>query len=148
MSFDGANTRGRPKGALAYRSYEFLRALHDNDFDAASELITIYREAKKTYDNYAVIYEALEDARTEQGQNPIPTEDKADKYLKIALDAVKEIASYTYPKLKSIEHQAPSPLDGMTNQQKLDAMREAMKVLEKNIELQPGRNDTGSDQVK
>lgn len=138
--------QGRPRGSLNARTFEFIRALHDNDFDAAAEMIKIYKEAKKTYDNYATIYDALEETRIQEGVNPYPTEDKADKYLKIALDAVKEIASYCYPKLKSVEQVKESPLDGMTNEQKLEALKQAVKLLEQQNEPRPV--DSGSDQAK
>jgi hypothetical protein len=57
-------------------------------------------------------------------------ESKADVYLKIAANCAAELASYTYPKLKAIERITSNPLEGMTHEQKLEAMRQAVKALE------------------
>lgn len=129
-------SKGRPKGSLQRRSYQFYEAIQDLGFDPPTELVKIYKEAKKTYDNYAAIYENISKASEASG-NPFPVEDKADKYLKIALDAVKEIASYAYPKLKAIERPNMGALEGMTNEQKLEALRQAVKLLEQQNEPRP-----------
>lgn len=96
-----------------------------------------YEEAKKTYDNYGVINEAIIQARADKEGTSLefasPTEDNAHKYLKIAADIAKEIASYSFPKLKSIERPKNSPLDGMTPQEKLQAMKQAVLMLEMQV---------------
>ncbi len=93
---------GRPKGSknkITAKAEEICLA---HDFNPLEELIDIFKEAKWTYDNYATIYHALCESKEASG-NPFPVEDKADKYLKIACDTAKDITSYVYPKLKSVE---------------------------------------------
>lgn len=126
--------RGRPPGARNKRTVEFLDVLEAEGFDPARALIELYREARKVYDNYGTIYDAICDAREEKARETglinVPPEDKADKYLKIAMDAAKELASYAYPRLKAIEKATISPLDGMTAAQKLEAFKQAIPLLE------------------
>lgn len=127
--------KGRPKGSINKRSQNFYDVLERENFCPASALIEIYREAKKTYDNYATIYDAIVEAKDAKGLDASPVEDKADKYLKIALDAAKDLASYSFPKLKAIEQQKNNPLEGMTPDQKLEAMRHAVSVLELEVKI-------------
>lgn len=130
-------SKGRPAGARGKRTYEALAILEKNNFDPIQTLIDCCKEAKKTYDNYATIYDAICEAKEASG-NPFPVEDKADRYLKIAVDAAKEIASYAYPKLKSIEHQKDNPLKDMTPEQRLEAMKHAVNLLEGQIKARDG----------
>ena len=123
---------GAKVGSIQQRSKTFREVMEKHNFCAATALIEIYLEAKKTYDNYAVIYEAISDARDKQGLDARPVEDKQDKYLKIAGDMAKELASYAYPKLKAIEHKKENPTDGMTPEQKL----EFLKVMENKLKLE------------
>jgi hypothetical protein len=114
-----------------------MRVLEAEGFDPARALIECYKEARKTYDNYGVIYDAICDARValndENGTFAAPPEDKADKYLKIAADIAKDLASYAYPKLKAIEQQRVSSTDEMTSAQKLEAARLMVKILEQEV---------------
>lgn len=128
-------SKGKPKGSVHKRTQSFLDVLERENFCAATALIETYREARKIYDNYAVIYDAIEELRADKGL--MPTEDKADKYLKIALDAAKDLAGYSFPKLKAIEQQKNNPLKDMSPEQKLEAMRHAVSVLE--LEVKRGR---------
>lgn len=133
MSFLPGNP-GRPPGSLNKRSRIFIERIeNEHGFDVAQELVWVFTEAKKTYQNYGTIYDNINDARIEKGENFFPTEDKADKYLKIALDAAREIASYCIPKLKSIEHIKNEALEGMTAEQKLEALRHATALLEAEV---------------
>lgn len=98
----GKGNPGRPVGSknkITVRAEQICLA---QDFNPLEELIGIYKEAKWTYDNYATIYKSVCEAKEASG-NPFPVEDKADKYLKIACDTVKEITGYIYPKLRSVE---------------------------------------------
>lgn len=124
---------GRPVGSINKRSVAFYEAIQKEGFEIAKELVEIHRKAMKVYDNYGTIYEAIEDARIQKGVQAFPTEDKADKYLKIALDAAKEIAAYSIPKLKSVEHTTNNPLEGMTPDQRLEAMKQAVLLLEAQV---------------
>lgn len=129
---------GRQPGALNRRSKDFLAILEKHDFCPASALIECYRDAKKTYDNYGVIYEAICDARISKneadGSLGAPTEDNAHKYLKIAADVAKELSGYAYPKLKSVEQGKLDVTRDMTPEQRLEAMKHAVTMLEMQIQ--------------
>ncbi len=105
-------------------------------------MMEVYEEAKKTYDNYGTIYAAISDARRAQndqdGSLAAPTEDNAHKYLKIAGDMAKDIAGYVYPKLKSIEQSTNDPTKDMTPEQRLEAMKHAVAMLEMQVKSGPG----------
>lgn len=133
---------GRPKGALNKRSDEFRIILEKHNFCPVTAMMEVYTEAKKTYDNYGTIYAAIADARQSQndrdGSMAAPTEDNAHKYLKIAGDMAKDIAGYVYPKLKSIEHQANDPTRDMSPEQRLEAMKHAVAMLEMQVKAKSG----------
>lgn len=135
---------GKPPGALNKRSKQFLEVLEKHNFCPASALIECYQDAKKTYDNYGVIYDAICDANanraSEKGYSNVPPEDNAHKYLKIAADIAKDLSGYAYPKLKAIEQTKENPLNDMTPEQKLEAARAAVQMLE----LQVKANGSGS----
>jgi len=111
MSFTPGNKLavGRPKGSINKRSAEFLSILEEENFDAARAMISFCRKAEQDY----------EEARG--------TED-APKYLKIASDMAKELATYSYPKLKAIEKTQHDPLKDLTPQQRLELMEQAVKL--------------------
>lgn len=46
------------------------------------------------------------------------------------IQAAKEVAQYIYAKRKSVEHVTNNQLEGMTPEQKLEAMKEAVKMME------------------
>lgn len=129
MAFEPGNrlSKGRPRGTKNKRTVEFHHVMEQKNFNVAEALVWCYRQAVKQYKSYA---NKLEDGRLS------PMEDNAPKYLKIASDMAKEMASYSFPKLKSIEQQKTSLLDGMTPQQKLEAMKQAVARLE--IEIKNG----------
>ena len=101
-----APTAGRRAGTPNKRTSDLYSVLEKHDFCPASALIEIYTEAKKVYQSYGVIYEAIVQAKSQEQGYPAIVEDKADKYLKIACDAAKELATYCYPKRKSVEQTA------------------------------------------
>lgn len=139
MGFEHGNkvSKGRPKGSVNKRTQDFRAVLEAHDFCPVSAMIECYREAKKTYDNYGLIYDAITDAREKDqdstGTYHAPLEDHAHKYLKIAGDMAKDISSYTYPKLKAIEQKKSGPLDGMDPEQRLEAMKCAVAIAEAQI---------------
>lgn len=47
--------------------------------------------------------------------------------------AAKEAAKYLYPHRKSIEHKSDEPLNGMSPLQKLEALRQAVLLLESQV---------------
>lgn len=128
-----AGKKGRPKGSLNKRTLDFLETLEEENFDPARAIIECYREAWTIYKGYAEIYQAIWDKRLAQNEKSPPPEDKADKYLKIALDSATDLAGYAYPKMKSVEHQKPDQLEGMTPVQKLEALKELVKALEHQV---------------
>lgn len=135
MAFEPGHklAKGRPSGSLNRRSQAFFQAVEEEQFDAAREMIDVCLTAKSMYKNYALIYEALEQARIEKGEISFPTEDRAHEYLKIALTAAKDIASYCYPKPRFPDQKNNQYLEGMTPEQKLDALKQAQNVLELEI---------------
>lgn len=143
MSFEPGHklALGRPIGSRNKRTIEFLEVLEENGFCAATALMDCYKEAKKTYDNYGLIYDAISEARDdknhETGQFAAPTEDHAHKYLKIAADIAKELASYSYPKLKAIEQRRVNGTEGMSIEEKLEAARLMVQVLEREVKNEP-----------
>jgi hypothetical protein len=129
--------KGRPLGARNKRTVEFMAVLEARGFCPATALIDCYVEAKKTYDNYGTIYDAICDARIakndKDGSFAAPATDEGHKYLKIAADIAKDLAGYAYPKLKAIEQTKSNSLEGMTTEQRLEAMRQAVKFLEAQV---------------
>jgi hypothetical protein len=133
---------GRPKGAVGKRTTEFLSVLEKNNFNVAQALVDCYQKAIKTYDNYGVIYDAICDAKAEKEGWSAPVEDHAHKYLKIAVDVAKDLASYSYPKLKamemaplvdqSIKAEQASELLKMDDQEMLKFMRERLALIAAN----------------
>lgn len=92
---------GRKKGQKNRRTLEFQDVLEKNNFDPAQALIDCFNEAKKQYAR-AVIHEQ------EGGPNvTLKLESDIPKYLKIAGDLAEKIATYSYPKLKSVERTDP-----------------------------------------
>lgn len=128
---------GKPPGAINKRSRAFLDVLEKHNFCPATALMDCYKEAKRTYDNYNIIHQAIIEAneirKQMSGDIAAPTEDNAHKYLKIAADIAKDLASYSYPKLKAIEQQKNAQLEGMTAEQQLEAMKHAVQMLELKI---------------
>lgn len=139
MAFEPGNKigRGRPPGAVNRRTAEAIAILERHDFCPVSALVECYRDAKKVYDNYGLIYDAICDAKEEQarekGYQAIPPEDKADKYLKIAADIAKDLTSYAFPKLKAIEQTKGSVTAGMTPAEKLEAAKLMVRALEAEV---------------
>ncbi len=50
----------------------------------------------------------------------------------------KDIAGYVYPKLKSIEQSTNDPTKDMTPEQRLEAMKHAVAMLEMQVKSGPG----------
>ena len=122
---------GRVKNVPNKRTASFLEILERENFCPATALIHIYRESMKNYDNLRAV--GLIGSNQILG---VPSE--ADRYLKTALDAAKDIASYSFPKLKAIEQSKPSPTDGMTQAEKLAVMKHYVAALEHEVGIQKG----------
>lgn len=124
-------SKGRPKGSPNKRTLEFQAVLAKHDFCPASAMIEIFNEAKKIYANYALIYDAICEAKANEAGYPVPTEDKADKYLRIAGDMAREISSYAYAKRKAIEQtidpqllEAVKACEGKTEKELLEILNQ------------------------
>ena len=100
-----ANQNGRPKGTKNKRTREFYEALERNNFDPAQALIDCYNEAKKQYARAVISEQENAPSSTLKLESDIP------KYLKIAGDLAEKIATYSYPKLKSVERTDPILLE-------------------------------------
>lgn len=103
---------GRGKGVRAYKSQLFSEVLEENNFCPATAMIKLFQKAEKHADD----------------KKKAPS--IRAMFLKIAADMAKELACYAYPQLQSIAVEREDPLAGMTSQQKLEAMRDAVKLLE------------------
>lgn len=114
MPFQPGNKlgKGRPKGIIDKRTLKFMDTLEANDYDPALTLIELQKEAMENY---------------RMGG------EQAQGYFKDATNLAMNIASYVFAKPKSIELITNSPLDGMTAAQKLEAMRQAVRMLEAEI---------------
>jgi hypothetical protein len=103
---------GRPRGARNKRTVEFMSVLEKANFCPASALIGCYLKALADYEYYS---ELLRSNRIS------PMEDNSSKYLRIASDLAKDLSSYAYPKLKSIEQTKSSdeerPLKDLTDEE-------------------------------
>ena len=112
---------GRPKGVPNKRTQEVVAILEKHKFNPIEAMIEIQKIALVRF---------TEEMQKQDSGIISPMESQAVKYLKIAADNAYDLASYAYPKLKAIEHHGNNPLEGMDAQQKLQAMREAVKVFE------------------
>lgn len=66
-----------------------------------------------------------------------PMESKASEYLKLYATIAMHISKFRYPMLKAIEHTRPDPLEGMTPEQRLEAMKQAVLMLEAQVKPEP-----------
>jgi hypothetical protein len=112
---------GRAKGAVNKRTVEFQAVLEKNNFNVAESLLWCFNEAKKQYIDYR---DRFQDGRIS------PMEDNAPKYLKIASDMAKDLASYTFPKLKSVEHMKDNPWVNFTDDQKIEMAKKYIENME------------------
>jgi hypothetical protein len=84
---------GRPKGARNKRTMEFMEVLEKHSFCPATSLIECYEEAIQNY------------------RSNTHDPELAHRYLKIAADIAKDLTSYAYPKLKSIEQKIETDME-------------------------------------
>lgn len=132
-------TGGKQVGHVNKITRDFRESLERNGFDPTMAMMDIYAKSMFVYDNYAKVYEAICKGREMNGL--YPTTDNAHQYLRIAADMVKDIAGYTFPKLKAIEHTNKGLISGMTEDQKLQMAKQAVRVLE----AKSGRDDSSTD---
>jgi hypothetical protein len=105
---------GRQVGTPNKRTVAFYERIKDLGFDAAEEMVKIHSEAIRSLD--------------------FCNREERLMYLGIALKAAAEIAQYCYPKQKAVEVKRENHLEGMSPQEKLEAMKAAVKLLENEME--------------
>jgi hypothetical protein len=107
------NPAGRPPGIANKRNAEFKHTLEKYNFNPAEALLELYDKANQGWEF------------GNREEKPI--------YLKIAADLARDICQYTYPKLKSLELKKENALEGMTPEERLEAMKQAVAMLEAQI---------------
>ena len=121
--------KGRPPGVRNKRTLEFAAVLEAAGFCPATALMDCYKTAMQKF---------IQECEKEDTGKTSPMESSAAKYLKIAADNASDLASYSYPKLKSLEVKKDNPTDGMSPEQKLEAARLMVQVLERQTGNGPG----------
>lgn len=127
MTFQPGNklAKGRPKGAVNRRTKEVAELAEELGCNPVEVLINF---AKGDWE--ALGYsKGTKSIYTEAG---IIEEDLISPSERI--QAAKEVAQYIYSKKKSVEHITRNALEGMSPQEKLEAMREAVKMMEGQID--------------
>lgn len=104
--------QGRPKGSITQRTKEFQEALEAHGFDLPKAMLELYEAGMSIYNEN--------------------NKDRAQG-LAIAKDMTKEIASYILPKLQSTQIIPGSGLEGLSPQEKLAVLKEAVKALEAEV---------------
>lgn len=115
-------SKGKPKGSLSKRSLDYAEALASNNFNPALALLDVYNKAMIAYES--------------------ASPDNKASYLSIASQAADRMQPYVYPKLSSIEVKQSNPLEGMSPQEKLELMREAIKSVEQEtLQIETKKDD-------
>ena len=91
---------GRPLGAVSRGSFKFADTMRKHGFDIAQEMLDHYNEAMSLKET--------------------------DRAIAILMN----MAKFVYPTLKSVDNIDQNALDGMTPEQKLEAMKQAVRALE------------------
>lgn len=117
-------TGGKKPGTMNSVTTEFRAVLEKAGFCPATAMIDMYRIALEKF---------VDESKKVEANALSPMESQAAKYLKIASDNASDLASYAYPKMKALEQVKPGPLEGMTPEQKLEAMKNAVQMLELQI---------------
>ncbi len=91
---------GRPVGATSRSVAKFSKTMDKHGFDIAEELLEHYNRAMQEQEHFT------------------------------AVNILFNMAKYVYPTLKSIDNHESSPSDGMTPEQRLEAMKQYVAALE------------------
>lgn len=102
--------KGRAKGSVNPLRKELQETMAEHGFSPAEAFMYLYDKAKNGIEF--------------GNRHELPV------FLKIATDIVKELASYSYPRLAAVQVSQKNPLEGMTHDQKLEAMKQAVALLE------------------
>lgn len=104
---------GRPKGATNKSTREFAQYLREHGFNLPATYMAMFEKALQGYESAG--------------------REEAPQYLAIATKLLDSMASFSVPKLKSIEVTQGSPLEGMTTEEKLEATKKAQVMLEEQL---------------
>ena len=116
---------GRQKGAINLRTRHAQEVLARLDFNPIAAMAEIYKISMQKF---------IEELDAEDSGRISRMESNAAKYLGHALQSAGQLAPYVYPKLKSVEHVRTSDVQTMSPKERLEAMKNAVKVLEQQIE--------------
>lgn len=120
---------GRPKGSVNRRTLEAIETAERLECDPFEVLLLFAKGDWKAlgYDNECYFSENAEGA-TKLGYT-IPPELRAR--------CAEKAVEYLLPKRKSVEHVKENMLDGMSPEQKLEAMKQAVLMLEGQLKNEP-----------
>lgn len=128
-------SKGRPKGVPNKRTQYAQEILEKAGFCPITAMMDTY------HISMTIFKEELEKLSTGRTS---PLECEAAKYLKTAADMASDLASYSYPRLKSVEQTRSSPFEGMSNQEKLEAMKQMVTLLEAQVAKSLEQSDGSS----
>jgi hypothetical protein len=134
---------GRPKGSLNKSTLDFKEKLEAHGFDVAATLIFCCNEAMTTYS--ALKEEAKGCDERREALSIIGT---AATYLKVASDTARDMAHFSYPRLKSIEFERVNPLSDMSPEMKLEMMKQAVIKGEQDLKTAKARGAKGAEEFK
>lgn len=116
---------GKRVGSVNKRTKEFETLLAHHDFCPASAQIDVYRKAEMQYES------------ADQEQNT----DLALKSLKIMSETSRDLCSYAYPKLKTIDYKKSSEWVNLTTLEQYKAVSVLQEELKKKLQethVEPG----------
>lgn len=132
MPFTGGHklSKGRRPGAINKRTQDAISRLEAANFCPITALLDGHKIAMQQF---------VEELDLVASNRRSPMESCAAQYLKMAIDCARELAAYSYPKLKAIEVTKPgSPIEGMTDEQQLEAMKHAVAFKEAQLLAKKG----------
>jgi hypothetical protein len=83
----------------------------------------------------------IEHSANETNRTWSPMESKANDYLKIYAKIATDMAQFIHPKRKAVEHTSRDITENMTPQEKLQAMKQAVLMLENQINKENGNGN-------
>lgn len=117
-------SKGRAVGSVNKRTAQFVEVLQARNFDIPTSMLDLYEICLKRF---------VEELDKQDRGIMSPMESAAPKYMKMCSDLLIAMSGYAYPKLKAIEQVKPSITEGMTPEQRLEAMKQYVAALEAQI---------------
>jgi len=105
---------GRPKDSISKRSLRFADALMDAGVDPVKELIGALNNARLCYETSGDL-----------SQKAI--------FNSQIIQTAEKMLPYMYPKLATIEVTKENPFEAMTAQEKIETMKQAIQLLERDV---------------